>query len=53
MRWHVVGSNKDGLMRLQGNCKAWETFNLIHPKFALDPQNVCLGLVSDGFIAFG
>ena len=40
-------------MRHPRDSEAWKTFDLTHPKFASDPQNVHLGLATDGFNPFG
>nr|KYP33357.1 hypothetical protein KK1_045793 [Cajanus cajan] len=40
MRWHVLGGNKDGLLRHPRDGEAWKAFDLTHPEFALDPRNV-------------
>ena len=32
---------------------AWKNFNKVHPSFSQEPQNVRLGLTSDGFNPFG
>ncbi|XP_060171510.1 uncharacterized protein LOC132602749 [Lycium barbarum] len=53
MRWHVSGSNRDGLIRHPRDGEAWKTFDLTHSEFASDPRNVRLGLASDGFNPFG
>ena len=44
---------KDGLLRHPTDCEAWKTFDQTHESFALDPQNVRLGLATDGFNPFG
>jgi len=41
------------MMRHPRDYEVWETFNLLHPRFANDPQNVRLGLAIAGFYPFG
>jgi len=53
MRWHASKDNKDGLMRHPRDSKAWKSFDLLHPEFIDDPQNVRLGLTADGFNPYG
>ncbi|XP_052197234.1 uncharacterized protein LOC127804414 [Diospyros lotus] len=53
MRWYSVDSNKDGLMRHPKDFEAWKRFDETHLEFASNPQNVRLGLASDGFNPFG
>lgn len=53
MRLHSLEGSQDGLMRHPRDSQAWKTFDLLHPEFAADPQNVRLGLASDGFNPFG
>ena len=40
-------------MRHPMDSLAWKKFDNVHPSFALGPQNVRLGLASDGFNLFG
>jgi len=40
------------MMTHPADAEAWKKFNATHPKFALDPQNVRLGLYTDGFNPF-
>jgi len=53
MRWHALKSTNEGLLRHPRDSKAWKTFDLKHPQFALDPRNVRLGLATYGFIPCG
>ncbi|KAM3265685.1 hypothetical protein P3L10_002679 [Capsicum annuum] len=53
MRWHALGSNPDGLMSHPRDGEAWKTFDRTNSGFTFDPQNVHLGLVTDGFNPFG
>lgn len=53
MRWHTSESNSDRFMRKPRDGEAWKTFDRTHSGFASDPQNVLLGLASDGFNLFG
>ncbi|XP_062164999.1 uncharacterized protein LOC133871588 [Alnus glutinosa] len=52
MRWHVDGRTKDDVLKHPADGEAWRAFDTLHPNFALDPQNVRLGLASDGFNPF-
>ncbi|CAL2240262.1 unnamed protein product [Prunus armeniaca] len=45
MRWHFKDRVKDS--------EAWKSFNQIHESFGMEPQNVRLGLATDGFNPFG
>jgi hypothetical protein len=49
MRWHANGRIKYGVLRHSTDGEAWRTFDALHPDFASNPQNVRLGLASDGF----
>ena len=53
MRWHASKSTNEGILRHLRDSKAWKTFGLKHPQFALDPRNVRLGLAIDGFNPYG
>jgi hypothetical protein len=53
MRWHADGRTKNGVLWHPADGEAWRTFDTLHPNFASDPQNVRLGLASDGFNPFG
>ena len=46
---HMTGE----MMRHPVDSLAWKNFDEVHPLFALEPQNVRLGLASDGFNLFG
>nr|XP_016511549.1 PREDICTED: uncharacterized protein LOC107828697 [Nicotiana tabacum] len=52
MRWHAEGHTKDGVMRHPADSIAWRKFDELHQDFSQDPQNVRLGLSSDGFNPF-
>ena len=52
MTWHNDQRKKDGLIRHPADSKAWKHFDELNRNFALNPCNVRLGLVSDGFNAF-
>ena len=53
MQWHADGVRQhESMMTHPANAEAWKKFNTAHPKFALDPQNVRLGLCTDGFNPF-
>ncbi|KAG8493197.1 hypothetical protein CXB51_010617 [Gossypium anomalum] len=49
MRWHHDQRTDDGLLRHPADSLAWKSFDSKFPSFATDPQNVRLGLASDGF----
>jgi hypothetical protein len=53
MKWHAQGRTKDGVLRHPADGEAWKAFDSRYPIFASDPQNVRLGLASDGFDPFG
>ena len=53
MRWHDEGRTDDGCLRHPADSPAWKTFDFKYPDFAKEPQNVRLGLASDGFNPFG
>jgi hypothetical protein len=53
MRWHVEGHTKDGVLRHLADGQAWQSFDILHPKFSADSRNVRLGLTSDDFDPFG
>jgi len=47
--WHASKDNQDRLMKHLRDSETWKTFDLLHPKFADDPQNVHLGLPTTSF----
>ena len=49
MRWHVQNKRNDGVMIHPSQGDAWQHFDQTYPDFASDPQNIRLGLCSDGF----
>jgi len=49
---HYDKWNKDRVMRHPTNSKVWKHFDQLNSNFALDPGNVWLGLVADGFYPF-
>ena len=53
MNWHVDGRMKGEMMSHPVDSLAWKNFDKVHPSFALESQNVRLGLASDGFNSFG
>lgn len=53
MKWHVDGRMEGEMMRHPMDSLAWKNFDNVHPSFALEPQNVRLGLESDEFNPFG
>ncbi|XP_076906809.1 uncharacterized protein LOC143563057 [Bidens hawaiensis] len=54
MLWHDQQRNKEeGVLRHPADGQAWKHFDTVFPIFANDPQNVRLGLASDGFNPFG
>ncbi|XP_028083166.1 uncharacterized protein LOC114284469 [Camellia sinensis] len=42
----------DGVLRHPADSDEWKEFDTQHPKFALEPRNVRLGLATDGFNPF-
>ena len=53
MKWHVDGHMEGEMIRHPIDSLAWKNFNNVHSSFTLKPQNVRLGLASDGFNPFG
>ena len=53
MRWYIHKRVDNGIVRHPTNSEEWKEFDLQHPDFALEPQNVRLGLAIDGFNPFG
>ncbi|KAF3618119.1 40S ribosomal protein S13 [Capsicum annuum] len=53
MRWHAEDDSKDEILRHPRDGEAWKRLDINYPKFASDPQNVRLGLSTDGFNPFG
>ena len=54
MRWYAEKPHEDGdIMRHCSNSHAWKHFNMTHPSFASESQNVRLGLCTDGFQPYG
>ncbi|CAN6555514.1 unnamed protein product [Malus baccata var. baccata] len=53
MRWHKEGRVNDDVTRHPADGEAWKEFDRMYPDFAADPQNVRLGLATDGFNPFG
>ena len=49
MIWHFENKRNDGVMIHPSHGEAWQHFDRVYPEFACDPQNVRLGLCSDGF----
>ncbi|XP_068328202.1 uncharacterized protein [Pyrus communis] len=53
MKWHKDKRVNDvNTMRHPADTIAWKKFDKIYPDFARDPQNVRLGLATDGFNPF-
>ncbi|KAK6791487.1 hypothetical protein RDI58_010568 [Solanum bulbocastanum] len=52
MTWQKDERVDDGIMSHPADLMAWKSFDELHPSFAVDPHNVQLGLVSDGFQPF-
>ncbi|XP_019185969.1 PREDICTED: uncharacterized protein LOC109180715 [Ipomoea nil] len=53
MRWHYENHREPGIMCHPSDGEAWKHFDRRFPDFSVDPQNVRLGLCSDGFSPFG
>ena len=52
MKWHVDGCMRGEMMRHPVDSLAGKNFDKVYPSFAQEPQNVRLGLASDGFNPF-
>jgi len=52
MRWHRESQKEPGRLSHPSDAEAWKHFDETWPDFAQDPQNVRLGLCSDGFAPF-
>jgi len=52
MQWHASRSTHEGILRHPSDSEAWKNFDLMNPQFSSDPQNVKLGLATDGFNPF-
>jgi len=48
MIWHDKYGTKAEILRHLADATAWKEFDEQYPKFASDPQNIRLGLASDG-----
>ena len=53
MTWHANNETKEGLMCHPSDVEAWKHFDRTYPQFAIEPQNIRLGLCDDGFAPFG
>ncbi|XP_054785879.1 uncharacterized protein LOC129292331 [Prosopis cineraria] len=53
MVWHHKTRREPGVMCHPCDGEAWKHFDQCYPSFALEPQNVRLGLSLDGFTPFG
>ncbi len=53
MRWHKEKRVDDETLRHPADGEEWKNFDRQHPEFSKDPQNVRLGLATDGFNPFG
>ncbi|XP_021867293.1 uncharacterized protein [Spinacia oleracea] len=53
MRWHAENPRVEGVMSHPSDGEAWKHFDESFPSFAEEPQNVRLGLCTDGFSPFG
>ncbi|KAL0290634.1 UNVERIFIED_CONTAM: hypothetical protein Scaly_2663800 [Sesamum calycinum] len=53
MTWHTNHVMEESSMCHPSNAKAWRHFDRTHPKFALEPPNLRLGLCIDGFAFHG
>jgi hypothetical protein len=53
MRWYIDKRVDDGISRHPADSEEWKEFDVKHPRFALEPRNVRLGLATDGFNPFG
>lgn len=48
----MKGYTEDGSLRYLVDSKAWKGFNSQYPDFAINPRNIRLRFVSDGFYLF-
>ncbi|XP_028056155.1 uncharacterized protein LOC114260277 [Camellia sinensis] len=53
MKWFNEKRLDDDVLRHPADSDEWKEFDSQHPEFALEPRNVTLGLVTDGFNPFG
>ncbi|XP_022862577.1 uncharacterized protein LOC111382773 [Olea europaea var. sylvestris] len=54
LRWHKEKRpNKEGVLKHSTDGEAWKHFDEKFPTFSAEPQNVRLGLATDGFNHFG
>ncbi|GMJ08090.1 hypothetical protein HRI_004478200 [Hibiscus trionum] len=53
MQWHAEKRVDDDTLRHPADGDAWKNFDIENDWFARDPQNVRLGLATDGFNPFG
>jgi len=49
MSWHYDNRRSSGMLRHPSDGEAWKHFDRVHADFAIDPQNVRLGLCTNGF----
>ncbi|XP_074374679.1 uncharacterized protein LOC141715095 [Apium graveolens] len=49
MTWHGVGHIKDGKLRHPADAEAWKSLDARYLDFAVENQNIRLGLAADGF----
>ncbi|CAK8537557.1 unnamed protein product [Lathyrus sativus] len=52
MRWRHENQRENGSLSHPSDAKTWKHFDETWHDFARDPQNVRLGLCSDGFAPF-
>ncbi|XP_028087366.1 uncharacterized protein LOC114288079 [Camellia sinensis] len=52
MKWFKEKRLDDGVLRHPADSDEWKEFDTQHPEFALEPQNMRLGLATDGFNPF-
>jgi hypothetical protein len=53
MRWYHGNKNQDGYVRHVVDSKAWAHIDLVWPQFAIDANNLKLGLALDRINPFG
>ena len=53
MRWYIEKHVDDGISRHPVDSEEQKEFDMQHPRFALEPRNMRLGLATDGFNLFG
>ena len=53
MTWHWKTHREPGVMSHPSDGEAWKKFNQCHPSFAIEPRNIRLSLLANGFSPYG